>query len=382
MTTNREEKLDAAFKRPGRVKSLRLDFLGFDEFKKMILYFHNPRSRANGRSKLTDDGHLPTTELWTAAIEQLGREFMADFGLLQRRHTSNGDRDLDRDRPGLSPALLEAACIEAETLQNLFELLGDELLAQWAKAAARTDGSDLPREPGVLKYLGWDWRAHLLRGAVLHAVRKQPAEVAALRAKWPEPKLADCVPNPRPPHPALLAGPFRFRPPAAPAPGCNGLATVAPSSAAIPAATAPAALAAAFLSDDVAGLARQVLWDEDKLNAALEHCRYLPDRNEFAPLAFKSEVWLGQSVLKLTLPGAPAAAAAAAGAGAVVGAGATLVGTMRRVASEVECQWRLAWRTEEEDIRERLGAEAPPSACAFEECFDEPLNPPAAAAAR
>ena len=33
MTTNREEKLDAAFKRPGRVKKVRMDNLAFREFK-------------------------------------------------------------------------------------------------------------------------------------------------------------------------------------------------------------------------------------------------------------------------------------------------------------------------------------------------------------
>jgi len=33
MTTNQEDKLDAAFKRPGRVKSVRLDHLSFEEFK-------------------------------------------------------------------------------------------------------------------------------------------------------------------------------------------------------------------------------------------------------------------------------------------------------------------------------------------------------------
>lgn len=39
MTTNRVEILDAAFKRPGRVKQIRMDNLAYDEFKQMILHF-------------------------------------------------------------------------------------------------------------------------------------------------------------------------------------------------------------------------------------------------------------------------------------------------------------------------------------------------------
>ena len=35
MTTNREELLDAAFKRPGRVKKIRMENLAYDEFKQM-----------------------------------------------------------------------------------------------------------------------------------------------------------------------------------------------------------------------------------------------------------------------------------------------------------------------------------------------------------
>ena len=40
---------------------------------------------------------------------------------------------MDKRGLGLSPALLESMCIEADTLQSLFELLGREVLAQWEK---------------------------------------------------------------------------------------------------------------------------------------------------------------------------------------------------------------------------------------------------------
>jgi DNA replicative helicase MCM subunit Mcm2 (Cdc46/Mcm family) len=61
MTTNREECLDAAFKRPGRVKKVRLDNLAYNEFKQMVLHFRRSQ------------GSLPTADLWTRPIDDMAQ---------------------------------------------------------------------------------------------------------------------------------------------------------------------------------------------------------------------------------------------------------------------------------------------------------------------
>merc|ERR1719420_871407 len=67
MTTNREELLDEAFKRPGRVKKVHMDNLAYPEFKQMILHFRRFQ------------GPVPTLFLWTKAIDQMAQMIMEDF---------------------------------------------------------------------------------------------------------------------------------------------------------------------------------------------------------------------------------------------------------------------------------------------------------------
>ena len=127
MTTNAEESLDAAFKRPGRVKKIRMDNLAFHEFKLMILHF-----LPNQETGSSEEGHLlPTVvpismpacylsisvapesslcasqvDLWTDAIEVLAQLVMTDFVHLQNKR----DGDLDIRGLGLSPAMLQVSC--------------------------------------------------------------------------------------------------------------------------------------------------------------------------------------------------------------------------------------------------------------------------------
>ena len=64
--------LDAAFKRPGRVKKIRMENLAYDEFKSMILHFLPMQETG------TVGGYqLPTVELWTAPIEELAQMVIA-----------------------------------------------------------------------------------------------------------------------------------------------------------------------------------------------------------------------------------------------------------------------------------------------------------------
>ena len=63
MTTNAEESLDAAFKRPGRVKKIRMDNLAFHEFKLMILHF-----LPNQETGSSEEGHLLPTVVPTSCL--------------------------------------------------------------------------------------------------------------------------------------------------------------------------------------------------------------------------------------------------------------------------------------------------------------------------
>merc|ERR1719183_3299797 len=82
MTTNREELLDEAFKRPGRVKKVHMDNLAYPEFKQMILHFRRFQ------------GKVPTVSLWTKAVDQMAQRVMDDYRVLQGLRTG----DLDRRR--------------------------------------------------------------------------------------------------------------------------------------------------------------------------------------------------------------------------------------------------------------------------------------------
>eukprot|EP00316_Scyphosphaera_apsteinii_P008370 CAMPEP_0119300784 /NCGR_PEP_ID=MMETSP1333-20130426/2689_1 /TAXON_ID=418940 /ORGANISM="Scyphosphaera apsteinii, Strain RCC1455" /LENGTH=454 /DNA_ID=CAMNT_0007302681 /DNA_START=187 /DNA_END=1551 /DNA_ORIENTATION=- len=162
MTTNREELLDAAFKRPGRVKKVRLDNLAYNEFKQMVLHFRRAQ------------GALPTAELWTKPIDEMAQMLVDDFALLQERRIS----DLDRRGLGLSPAMLEEVCLESRSLSELFHALRDELLVQWKKA--QVDGEP----PSSCAISRWNWRLHSLRVAVLHHLSSRA--LADARIEWPE----------------------------------------------------------------------------------------------------------------------------------------------------------------------------------------------------
>ena len=166
MTTNREEMLDAAFKRPGRVKKIRMENLMYEEFKSMILHFLPHQEHLGER--------LPTRELWTQQFDELAQSAMEDFQDLQAMR--NGDLDLRG--LGLSPAMLEDCCINSESLEELFSLLMKELVSQWGKAS-------LDGEPtSMTAYRNWSWHMHSLRTAVLFQLQGS-AYLAALN-EWPE----------------------------------------------------------------------------------------------------------------------------------------------------------------------------------------------------
>ena len=110
LTTNQEHLLDPALKRPGRLHSVRLDHLEFEEFKQMMLYLHNPPNPP--ASGLARDGSLSSVEIWSVGVEALAAALMRDF-----KNTNALRRgDMDKRQLGLSPALLEALCIGAETV--------------------------------------------------------------------------------------------------------------------------------------------------------------------------------------------------------------------------------------------------------------------------
>eukprot|EP00658_Telonema_sp_P-2_P020321 TRINITY_DN18039_c0_g1_i1.p1 TRINITY_DN18039_c0_g1~~TRINITY_DN18039_c0_g1_i1.p1 ORF type:complete len:878 (-),score=211.05 TRINITY_DN18039_c0_g1_i1:151-2784(-) len=178
MTTNREEKLDAAFKRPGRVKKVRMDNLAFREFKLMILHFLPSQETGSPQ------GHqLPTVELWTDVVEELAQLVMKDFDELQKRRQD----DLDTRGLGLSPAMLEDCCINAECLQDLFDLLSRELADQWAKA--KFEGEPRSAMPISL----WDWRVHSLRVAVMYHLKGE--QLATASARWPPRQMVAPTPD-------------------------------------------------------------------------------------------------------------------------------------------------------------------------------------------
>merc|ERR1719433_1332092 len=166
MTTNREELLDEAFKRPGRMKKLRLDNLKFQEFKLMILHFR----RFQGKG--------PIVHMWTKSIDQMAKRIMEDYELLQRQRVG----ELDRRGLGLSPALLEELCIGSHSLEELFAMLVAELNVQWPKA-------NLPGRPASAEVVkGFDWRMHAVRQTVLFHL-KDSGKQAAAKETWPEVRL-------------------------------------------------------------------------------------------------------------------------------------------------------------------------------------------------
>lgn len=165
MTTNREGMLDAAFKRPGRVKKVRMDNLAYPEFKQMVLHFRRTQ------------GSIACSELWTRAVDELAQAVMADFQALQAARSG----DLDRRGLGLSPALLEEQCLESHTLQDLFGALVEELQAQSLRLGAELQLAS----PGLMA--GWNWRVHTIWVATMRCLSGTKLS-EALKA-WPEQTL-------------------------------------------------------------------------------------------------------------------------------------------------------------------------------------------------
>jgi hypothetical protein len=333
ITTNQEEKLDAAFKRPGRLKSIRLDHLGFCEFKKMILYFHNPPGKTSG--SLTANGSLPTSELWTAPIEALAHVVMGDFKLMQSMRKD----DLDKRGLGLSPAMLESICIEAETIQDLFELLVKEIMSQWGKAFLGAESE--PPTPGVANFRHWDWKLHSLRIAVLWHLREQAESRREVVTQWPEPSLDDfSVGNSSFSAAQFLRSGEAFF--------IDAACEEGPSTG----------------SRNPQAFARALLNDEARLNEALESCRFLPESTCFQDLSYRSEIWMGAGLFKKSKP-PPAAAQSSPKEPRPC-----LASAMKIVVDELSTKWALAFSTGEIDITEHLGSSTPPSCILFGENFE------------
>eukprot|EP00746_Dinoflagellata_sp_MGD_P131489 gnl/MRDRNA2_/MRDRNA2_65273_c0_seq1.p1 gnl/MRDRNA2_/MRDRNA2_65273_c0~~gnl/MRDRNA2_/MRDRNA2_65273_c0_seq1.p1 ORF type:complete len:1048 (-),score=179.05 gnl/MRDRNA2_/MRDRNA2_65273_c0_seq1:424-3567(-) len=169
LTTNREEMLDEAFKRPGRLKKVLMENLAYPEFKQMILHFRRSEAR------------VPTMHLWTLAIDEMARTIMADFKALQEKRAGA----LDIRGLGLSPALLEELCMESQSLQQLFILLHDEIKNQCEKANLGL----LPKSASLMK--DFDWRMHAVRQTVMFHI-KDPQKYQNACRSWPEVGLTQC----------------------------------------------------------------------------------------------------------------------------------------------------------------------------------------------
>jgi len=148
MTTNRMHLLDAALMRPGRVKQVHLSFMEPRPFKQMVQHFRRSH------------GAVPACKIWTGQVDLAAQALLANFEELERLRVS----ELDRRQLGLSPALLEEKCMEAHTLQEVFELLADELFAQWQRA-------DMIGEPHPVSEVdAVEWRMIAWRQTALHCV--------------------------------------------------------------------------------------------------------------------------------------------------------------------------------------------------------------------
>jgi len=302
---------------------------------------------------------------------------MRDFKAMQALR----EGDLDKRGLGLSPAMLEAICVESETLQGVFELLVKELLSQRAKVNARKPvGPDVSAAvgggasygassggargsagdaPKVSSYRSFDWRLHALRSAVMYHLKESPHKATAADM-WPEPKLDDyrAVDATGGGHGSgggdddVLepAGPF-FRGHLASPPG-------------------------AVARGDVGALAALLLADERLLNDALETCRFLPTSGAFEDLGYRSEVWLGAAhhggLLADPRSGDTSGGPSEDASGE--GGARTLFSALALAASSVANKWELALSSGEADIAAALGGSPqPPSVAAFQTVFGKPL---------
>jgi len=276
MTTNREELLDEAFKRPGRMKKLRLDNLKFQEFKLMILHFRRFQ------------GKVPTIHMWTRAIDQMAKRIMEDYEQLQDKRSG----DLDRRGLGLSPALLEELCIGSHSLEELFGMLVIELGVQWPK-------TDLPGRPASAELVDmFDWRMHAVRQTVLFHL-KDSVKHSAAKAEWPEvrtSRIGDAEKEVQSEQPR---------------------------------------------ENDVVYLLRCMLKDEARYNEALELC---PQDYGYQHPDLKYR-------LQLELAPGLSAMKKNAGIGSALG----------EMMQELKHKWRLAWRTEDDDLRGLLESNWPMS---------------------
>lgn len=305
----------------------------------MILYFHNPPALAQqaGGGGLTANGSLPTSELWTSPVEALAHVVMKDFKYMQSLRKD----DLDKRGLGLSPAMLESLCIEAETLQDLFELLSREILVQWAKAHPRDaqDDQEVVPVPGIVQFREWDWKLHSLRIAVLWYVRDQTESRRQVVEEWPETRLEDFTLDRAFDIVEFLKSGISFF-------------------------TDPLTEDTSFGRENVKSLVRALLDDEEQLNEALESCRFLPDTNaSFQDLSYRSEVWMGGAFLR-----APPSPEVGSKAGADVLP--SLESALKIAQNQVIVKWELAIATGEVDIIEHLGTSTPPSCQAFSAFFN------------
>jgi len=209
MTTNRPELLDEAFKRPGRMKKVKMDNLAYPEFKQMILHFRQ------------SEGKVPTTHLWTVSVDKMAQHIMQDYQVLHANRTG----DLDRRGLGLSPALLEELCMESQTLEQLFRLLTQELENQWGKAE---ELRSQPQPCSIAEVRQFDWRMNSMRQTMLFYIKDPKKHVDACRS-WPDTAMVDAKTSVLDDHSGRSEG-------------------------------------------DVASCVRLMLEDEDKFNEALEHC--------------------------------------------------------------------------------------------------------------